>query len=279
MQRTLDFRDHRRSLRDNRYIYAVVSRRAGGLSIGVNLNPDKVCNFDCPYCQVDRTTPGGAAKIDLSVLTLEIDHLLDEVTGGGLWGAAPFDTVAAPLRRLADIAFAGDGEPTSPPAFAEAAAIVRESRDRRGLSSVPLRLLTNATFLHRPRVVSGLPHFDDLWCKLDAGTPEWFAKVDGTAFPFTRILNNLRLTALARPITLQSMFVAIGDEAPDDAEVQAWVGRIADLRAAGGEIAAVQVYTLARAPADTTVRALPPERLQEIAAAAAALGVKVEVWA
>ena len=46
--RRLDFTDHRRDLGENRYVYAVVSRRAGGLSIGVNLNPDKVCNFDCP---------------------------------------------------------------------------------------------------------------------------------------------------------------------------------------------------------------------------------------
>ncbi|HNC96138.1 MAG TPA: radical SAM protein, partial [Myxococcota bacterium] len=59
MKRRLDFADHRRDLGDNRYIYAVVSRRARGLSIGINLNPDKVCNFDCPYCQVDRRVPGG----------------------------------------------------------------------------------------------------------------------------------------------------------------------------------------------------------------------------
>jgi len=57
--RRLDFRDHRRQLDENRYVYAVVSRRARGLSIGVNMNPDKRCNFDCPYCQVDRTTPAG----------------------------------------------------------------------------------------------------------------------------------------------------------------------------------------------------------------------------
>ena len=46
------FQTHSRNLfQDNRFVYAVVSRRSGGVSIGVNLNPDKYCNFDCVYCQ------------------------------------------------------------------------------------------------------------------------------------------------------------------------------------------------------------------------------------
>src|SRR5947208_956480 len=53
------FMQHSRSWRENRYVYPVISRRSKGLSIGVNLNPDKVCNFDCVYCCVDRTTPEG----------------------------------------------------------------------------------------------------------------------------------------------------------------------------------------------------------------------------
>ena len=35
---------------DNRFVYAVISSRAHGLSLGVNLNPDKLCNYDCLYC-------------------------------------------------------------------------------------------------------------------------------------------------------------------------------------------------------------------------------------
>src|SRR5688572_28859968 len=114
--RVLDFADHRRDLGANRYVYAVVSRRARGLSIGVNLNPDKVCNFDCPYCQVDRTTPGGSPEIVVPELRAELDQMLD-LARGDLWSIPPFDTAAPALRRVADIAFAGDGEPTSPRAF------------------------------------------------------------------------------------------------------------------------------------------------------------------
>src|ERR1041384_5902109 len=60
------FTQHSRSWRENRYVYPVVSRRSKGLSIGVNLNPDKVCNFDCIYCCVDRKTPPVWRDVDRS---------------------------------------------------------------------------------------------------------------------------------------------------------------------------------------------------------------------
>ena len=49
-------RQHPRRFEDFKFVYPVLSRRAHGISIGINTNPDKVCNFDCIYCQVDRTT-------------------------------------------------------------------------------------------------------------------------------------------------------------------------------------------------------------------------------
>lgn len=88
MARRLDYRDHRRELDENRYVYAVVSRRARGLSIGVNLNPDKACNFDCPYCQVDRTTPGGPSRVDVPDLAGELEDLLRRANGD-LWAHPP----------------------------------------------------------------------------------------------------------------------------------------------------------------------------------------------
>ena len=48
------FAAHPRTYHENKFVYPVLSRRSGGISIGVNLNPDKICNFDCIYCQVDR---------------------------------------------------------------------------------------------------------------------------------------------------------------------------------------------------------------------------------
>jgi wyosine [tRNA(Phe)-imidazoG37] synthetase (radical SAM superfamily) len=275
--RRLDFKDHSRELGANRYVYAVVSRRARGLSIGVNLNPDKACNFDCPYCQVDRTTPGGPSRIDVDALADELGDLLQRAARE-LWAEAPFDSVASELRRVADVAFAGDGEPTTPPEFPRAASVVRELRDRLA-PGVPLRLLTNATLFHKPKVHAALAEFDELWCKLDAGSEAYFQVVDGTRLPFQRILDNLLLVARERPIVIQAMFLALEGRGPDDAEVAAWASRLRGIVAGGGRIDHVQVYTIARAPADPRCGALEAARLEAIAASARAAGLDASVYA
>jgi wyosine [tRNA(Phe)-imidazoG37] synthetase (radical SAM superfamily) len=277
-ERVLDFRDHRRELDANRYVYAVVSRRARGLSIGVNLNPDKVCNFDCPYCQVDRSTPGGPGKVDVGELRAELDALLDEVAAGRLWERPPFDSAPLELRRVADVAFAGDGEPTTPVEFPAAAASARSARDARRLD-IPMRLITNATMFDRPRVRSALPLFDELWCKLDAGTEDYFHLVDGTRFPFERILANLLSVARVRPIVIQAMFLAWDGKGPSFEEIDAWVGRLVDIRNGGGTIDLVQVYTVARRPSDPRVSALAPAVLDAIVARARGAGFRAEPYA
>lgn len=281
--RRLDFTDHRRELDDNRYIYAVVSRRSRGLSIGVNLNPDKVCNFDCPYCQVDRTTPGGPRAVDADRVEAELTHLFELISSGTLWTVPPFDTAAAHLRRVNDIALAGDGEPTSSAAFAEVLRRIGRLRAAYGLDAVEVQVLTNATLLHRPAVQEGLVELDRLGgrivAKLDAGTQAYFALVDGTRLPLSRVLTNLEQAARVRPITIQSMWMTWEGEGPTDAEVDAWQGRLAHILEGGGQIGLVQVYSVARRPADPRVDALGLPRLEEIAARARALGLAVQVAA
>src|SRR5438093_1461314 len=110
-------RDHRRTFADNLYVYAVVSRRSKGVSIGLNLNPDKICNFDCVYCQVDRSTPGPVRGVDLGRLRDELEDMLDRVLSGHLFEEELFRQTPETLRRLNDIAFSGDGEPTTCPEF------------------------------------------------------------------------------------------------------------------------------------------------------------------
>jgi wyosine [tRNA(Phe)-imidazoG37] synthetase (radical SAM superfamily) len=277
MARELTFADHDRGLDGNRYVYAVLSRRARGLSIGVNLNPDKVCNFDCPYCQVDRTVPGGPAEIDVAVLAAELEALMDRARAGTLWQDPPFATAPESLRRVADVAFAGDGEPTTPREFPAAVRSARAAIERSGLR-VPLRLLTNATLFDRPRVRAALACFDELWCKLDAGTEPYFHRVDGTRLPFRKVLDNLLAVARERPIVIQAMFVAMDGVGPVEDEVAAWVDRLREITAGGGRIERVQVYTVARRPADARVAPLPDARLEEIAARARAAGMAVEVY-
>ena len=129
------FQTHSRSFEDNRFVYAVVSRRSGGVSIGVNLNPEKYCNFDCVYCQVDRTIHGGKVlrRIDLPQLADELDEMVDLIVSGRLFESPRFSTTPAEYRRLNDIAMSGDGEPTASPIFDEVVELCTDLRRRRGL--------------------------------------------------------------------------------------------------------------------------------------------------
>jgi wyosine [tRNA(Phe)-imidazoG37] synthetase (radical SAM superfamily) len=280
--RALDFRDHSRDLRDNRHVYAVVSRRSRGLSIGVNLNADKVCNFACPYCQVDRTTPGGPRSVDLDRLRAELDHLLDHVTAGTLWEIPPFSSAAPAFRRVNDIAFAGDGEPTTARDFAAAVTAVAELREAHKLDHVDLQLLTNATLFHRPAVWAGLEALHQaggtIVAKLDAGTQAYFEHVDGTTLPLRRVLDNIRDAGRAFGVTLQCMFMAWDGVGPTDAEIVAWTDQIRWLLDQGARLDLVQVYSVARTPADPRVGPLSISRLQEIAAQASALNVNTAVF-
>src|SRR6516225_2830206 len=145
-------RDHRRTFAENIYVYAVVSRRSKGVSVGLNLNPDKVCNFDCVYCQVDRSTPGPTRTVDADRLYAELDDMLDRVRSGRLFEQERFTQTPPALRRLNDIAFSGDGEPTTCPEFPEIVSAAANLKRRRSLDDVKLVLITNATMFHRPPV-------------------------------------------------------------------------------------------------------------------------------
>ena len=263
------FQSHPRSFRDNRYVYPVLSRRAGGISIGVNLNVDKVCNFDCVYCQVDRTEVGVREFVELERLAAELDSTVELVTSGRIYEIPKFSQTPPALRRLNDIAFSGDGEPTSYRNFDEVVAAAADVRRRRGLDQVRLVLITNASMFHRPRVQRGLEILDasggEIWAKLDAGTEAYYRLVARTAIPFERILDNLLLAARARPIVIQSLFMRMRGEPPATVEQEAYCQRLREIVAAGGQIKLVQVHTMARPPAESWVTALSPAEVESLA--------------
>lgn len=253
-------RDHRRTFQDNQYVYAVVSRRSKGVSIGINLNPDKVCNFDCIYCQVDRTTPPVVRDVDVPRLLDELEGMLDLVLSGDLFEMGHFQGTPPALRRLNDIAFSGDGEPTTAREFPEVLQAVADIKNRRGLADVKLVLITNASMFHRPAVRDALtvldPNNGEIWAKLEAGTEDYYRQVDATTIPFQRILDNITEAARLRPLVIQALFLRMHDQPPPAAELEEFCHRLNDIRQAGGRIKLVQVYTVAREPAKDFVSPL-----------------------
>jgi wyosine [tRNA(Phe)-imidazoG37] synthetase (radical SAM superfamily) len=262
------YADHGRTYRENKFVYPVLSRRSGGISIGVNLNPDKVCNFDCIYCQVDRRSEAETQFVETDRLLAELDAMFRFVSSGEIFQDAKFAHVPAPLRRLNDVAFSGDGEPTTFRNFDEIIAAAAALKDKHGLSDVKMVLITNATMFHRPAVERGLAildaHQGEIWAKLETGTDEYYQLVERTKIPFQRVLDNIAAAAQKRPLVIQSMFMRIQGDPPPASEIAAYCDRLNEITAGGGAIKLVQVYTVARQPAESFVAALTDAEVDQL---------------
>jgi wyosine [tRNA(Phe)-imidazoG37] synthetase (radical SAM superfamily) len=298
------FTMHARTWQDNRYVYPVVSRRSHGISIGVNLNTDKLCNFDCIYCSVDRTGEKHETQntkhetrdgVDLGVLRAELEGMLAVVRSGEIFTFDPFDKIPATLRRVNDVAFSGDGEPTSCRNFGEAcrlAAEILEGNDaatrRHGDAAnderIKIVVITNATLFHQPQVRQALAFLDqhngEIWAKLDAGSPEYYQLIDRTAVPFARVLENVKWCCQSRPTVIQTLMMRVHGEAPPVPEVDAYVGRLKEIVNAAGRIKLVQLYTVARRTTEAYATPLTAEELDGIAQRLRAEipGISVEVY-
>ncbi len=241
-------RKHSRRFEDFKFVYPVLSRRSHGISIGVNTNPDKVCNFDCIYCQVDRATESAVQKLDIAEAERELRALIEMAQSGELGQQPPFDSVPRELLRVNDIALSGDAEPTTLKNFSEAISMVARVKPK----GVKIVLITDAGGLDRPDVKRGMEIMDandgEVWAKLDAGTEEYFKLINRTKIPFGKILKNITETARARPIVIQSLFMKVHDVGPSVEERGAYCQRLKEIVAAGGRIKLVQIYTIARKP-------------------------------
>jgi wyosine [tRNA(Phe)-imidazoG37] synthetase (radical SAM superfamily) len=275
------FTQHSRHWRDNRYVYPVISRRSQGLSIGVNLNPDKACNFDCVYCSVDRDEKPTIRSVDLDVVRTELDHLLELAMSGALWQEPPFDRTPAELRRLNDVAFSGDGEPTSYAQFEDACRLAVEIINWHH-APAKIVVITNATLLHQPSSQRALQFLDtvphQLWAKLDAGSEAYYHLIERTKVPLRRVLDNLLLVGRVRPIVIQSMFLRYQGEAPSVNEIDAYCQRLSELKISGCQIAYVQIYTVARTTAEAEVKPLTKSEVDSIVNKVRALGITAEAY-
>jgi len=262
------YADHSRQHRENRFVYPVLSRRSQGISVGINLNPDKVCNFDCIYCQVNRQSDAETLFVDTGRLRTELEGMLQYVASEAIFRDEPFANVAAPLRRINDIAFSGDGEPTTYRNFADIVRQVADCKRAYALDEVKLVLITNASMFHRPAIRQALELFDqnngEIWAKLEAGTDEYYQLIERTKIPFRRVLDNITAAARIRPLVIQSLFMRVEGNPPSADEITAFCGRLNAIGAAGGRIKLVQVYTVARRPAEDFVAPLRDDEVDQI---------------
>jgi wyosine [tRNA(Phe)-imidazoG37] synthetase (radical SAM superfamily) len=194
--------------------------------------------------------------------------MLDLVASGELFEIERFRDTPPGSRRLNDIAFSGDGEPTTCPDFLPIVEGVAQIRKHRGLDAVKLVLITNASRFHHPPVRQALEvldrHNGEIWAKLEAGTEAYYREVERTTIPLERILENIAGAAQVRPLVIQAMFLKMHGEPPTSGELDAFCDRLNEIQKAGGRIKLVQVYTVAREPAERWVSALSNKEVDAI---------------
>jgi wyosine [tRNA(Phe)-imidazoG37] synthetase (radical SAM superfamily) len=271
-----------RDFLENRFVYVVISPRARGLSVGVNMNPDKRCNFDCAYCEVNRGSPSTEGRLDVDAMADELSDTLALVRSGGLAERPCYRNVPAELMKLRHVALSGDGEPTLCANFTEAVQAVMHVRARGEFPFFKIVLLTNASGLDLAAVQSGLQCFtrhDEIWAKLDAGTATYMDRINRPQVALEKILDNILLVARQRQVVIQSLFPSINGQEPPPDEIDAYAQRLKQLKEAGAKISLVQIYSATRPTPHSECGHLPLKTLSRIARHVRTVaGLKAEVF-
>ena len=256
--KTLSTVNHDRGSAALRYVYPVVSRRAGGVSVGINLNPNNACNWRCIYCQVPGLTRGTAPPVDLALLENELRDFLHELLHGDFMQSR----VPESARRINDIALSGNGEPTSATEFAQVIELIGRVRREMALpEAVKTVLITNGSLLYRSEMQQGLRNMAQLngevWFKLDRASEAGMQLINDTNTSMSKVRDNL-VTAIALcPTWLQTCWFALDGEPPGKQEEEDYLEFISGLLRDGHKPQGVLLYGLARLRSKRKRRACP----------------------
>lgn len=240
----LSIHDHSRELSGLKYIYSVISRRAGGLSIGINLNVNNACNWQCIYCEIPNLTRGSPPPIELDVLENELRLFLHDIIHGDYMER----NVAIEDRHLKDIAFSGNGEPTSAAEFPQVILIVKKILQEYDLlHKIKIRLITNGSLMHEASVLKSIEMLEEIngevWFKVDAATEETIKIINQVNLKPNQILERLLNTANICPTFVQTCIFMINGKSPDKKDIDAYIELI---NKAKKIIKGVHLYGVAR---------------------------------
>jgi wyosine [tRNA(Phe)-imidazoG37] synthetase (radical SAM superfamily) len=278
---TLSTTNHDRDSANLRYVYPVISRRAGGVSVGINLNTNNACNWRCIYCQVPELTRGTAPQIDLVLLENELRNFFNELLHGDFMQSR----VPEGSRRINDIALSGNGEPTSATEFAQVIDIVARVR-REMLLPEDLKtvLITNGSLVFRSTVQQALHKMAQLngevWFKLDRASAAGMQRINDTHTNMNKVRDNLIASITNCPTWLQTCWFAIDGEPPTLQDENEYLEFISTLLRDNYKPQGVLLYSLARPSLQVEaprLSALSEGHLQAFADHIVQLGLPVKV--
>jgi wyosine [tRNA(Phe)-imidazoG37] synthetase (radical SAM superfamily) len=251
-------------------IFGPVASRRLGNSLGINLLPTdtKYCNFNCLYCECGLTAKNYATKRkDLpprDLVKKELERTLNEFRNRH--------------RRIDTITFAGNGEPTLHPEFAE---IIDDTIVLKNIyfPNSKIAVLSNATLLGNEKIFRALYKVDYNILKLDSAFDDTLQKINCPLgnFSVSKLVAGLR--KFPANLTIQTLFVR-GEyngyffDNTTDKEIDAWLEILKELKPD-----LVMVYTIARDTPIDSIRKVEPEKLDEIARKVKESGIPVTVSA
>ena len=261
--------EHGRDSLAQQYVYSVLSRRAGGISLGVNLNPDRICNWACAYCQVAREDePKTRMEVDANRACGELTSLLESVADGSILNHPLHRGLPDALAKVVDLSFSGDGEPTTSVHFGRILDHAMSEMQRLNLA-LNLVVLSNNSLVHRPTVRSAIERLGAfggrLHVKLDGGDEAAYQRVDRTSIPWARTVSNLVAAAQLAPVVIQTLICSVDGVFMGEKEARAYARLLGDVLDQGGAIEAVDLHTVARQPPFDEVKALPLSYLEALA--------------
>ncbi len=244
----LTITNHNRDIAGLKYVYPVLSRRAGGLSIGINFNINNACNWRCVYCQVPGLKIGAAPDLDFRLLEDELRFFLDEVQNGDFYQRFQVDE---DKRVIKDIAISGNGEPTSVKDFDAAVALIGKVATEAGIfPQSNFVLITNGSLVNRSSVRNGLmilkEYGGEVWFKLDSATEEGRALMNNAGQSRQASMENLLLCASLCPTKLQTCLLDYDKRGLSLQEKNAFLDLLKNVKAKGCALRGVMLYTIAR---------------------------------
>ena len=273
--------EHSRDSAGLRYVYPVVSRRAGGVSVGINLNVNNACNWRCIYCQVPELGRGTAPAVDLVLLEEELRGFLHELLHGDFMQRR----VPEEARRINDIALSGNGEPTSAEEFAEIIELIGRIKQQLALpADIKLVVITNGSLIYRHNVQQGLRQLSKLngevWFKLDRASEAGMQRINDTRTSLIKVRENLVTAISLCPTWLQTCWFALDGVAPDKQDEDDYLGFLSSLLRDGINPQGVLLYTLARPSLQMEaprLSALNSQQMEAFAGRIRALGLEVKI--
>ena len=249
--------NHNRDIFKTRYVYPVVSRRAGGLSLGINLNTNNACNWQCIYCEVPNLTRGKPDPIDLNLLRVELQDWLKNLVEGDF-----IEKHTDPGTRFKDIALSGNGEPTACKEFKSVLRIIEEEFTAcKCPTDIKIRLITNGSYLSEKEVQDAwqeMPLEKEIWFKIDSANTLTIQQLNQVNLTQNQIKKNLESALSVSSTVIQTCLTKINGQLPQESEICEYV-RL--LKPYEKKIKSIHLYSLARPTEQKTLYSL--ERLSD----------------